>query len=97
MRTLSSLHKRKVVTESGASLGRCHDVRGELGRSALRITGLVVGRRGRLEHFGIGAQASASSPRVRDTNVIPWEAIVRFEEDHIVVRDDSAAPLDKAQ
>ena len=41
--------------------------------------GLVLGRTGRLEHFGIGAQASASSVRVRDTDVIPWEHVVRFE------------------
>ena len=30
VRTLSSLLRRKVVTESGHSLGRCHDLRGEL-------------------------------------------------------------------
>ena len=59
MRTLSSLVSRKVVSESGRSVGRCYDLRGELTSSALRVTGLVVGRRGWLEHFGIGAQASA--------------------------------------
>jgi hypothetical protein len=53
------------------------------------VTGLVLGRKGHLEHFGIGAQASASSARVRDTDVIPWADIVRFEEDRIVVRDSS--------
>jgi sporulation protein YlmC with PRC-barrel domain len=87
MRTLSSIVRRKVVTESGEDLGRCYDVRGELSQSRLKVTGLVIGRRGRLEHFGIGAQASASSTRVRDRDVIPWEAVVRFERDTIVVRD----------
>jgi sporulation protein YlmC with PRC-barrel domain len=87
MRTLSSIVRRKVVTESGDDLGRCFDVRGELTPSRLEVKGLVIGRRGRLEHFGIGAQASASSSRVRDGDVIPWEAIVRFEGDTIVVRD----------
>ena len=87
MRTLSSIVRRKVVTESGEDLGRCFDVRGELTRSRLEVKGLVVGRRGRLEHFGIGAQAGASSDRVRDGDVIPWEAIIRFEGDTIVVRD----------
>ena len=87
MRTLSSIVRRKVVSESGENLGRCYDIRGELTRSRLEVKGLVVGRRGRLEHFGIGAQASASSNRVRDGDVIPWEAIVRFEGDTIVVRD----------
>jgi sporulation protein YlmC with PRC-barrel domain len=87
MRTLSSIVRRKVVTESGDELGRCYDVRGELTQSRLVLKGLVIGRRGRLEHFGIGAQASASSNRVRDGDVIPWEAIIRFEADTIVVRD----------
>ena len=86
MRTLSSLTGRKIVTESGEELGRCHDIRAELGAAKLRVTGLVLGPKGHLEHFGIGAQASASSTRVRDTDVIPWADIVRFEEDRIVVR-----------
>jgi len=87
VRTLSSLCGRKIVTESGEALGRCHDVRAELGASRLRVTGLVLGRKGHLEHFGIGAQASASAERVRDTDVIPWKDIVRFEAGRIVVRD----------
>jgi sporulation protein YlmC with PRC-barrel domain len=90
VRTLSSLCGRKIVTEGGETLGRCHDVRAELGASRLRVTGLVLGRKGRLEHFGIGAQASASSARVRDTDVIPWKDVVGFEADQIVVRDSTA-------
>ena len=89
MRTLSSLLGRKIVTESGSDLGRCHDVRAELGASRLRVTGLVLGRRGHLEHFGIGAQASASSARVRDSDLIEWKDIVRFEADRIVVSDSA--------
>jgi sporulation protein YlmC with PRC-barrel domain len=87
VRTLSSLCGRKIVSERGETLGRCHDVRAELGESRLRVTGLVLGRKGHLEHFGIGAQASASRERVRDVDVIPWKDIVRFEGDRIVVRD----------
>jgi sporulation protein YlmC with PRC-barrel domain len=89
VRTLSSFRRRKVVTESGRTLGRCYDMRAELGASKLRVTGLVLGRRGRLEHFGIGADASASPARVRDSDVIPWSDVLRFEEDRIVVRDRS--------
>jgi sporulation protein YlmC with PRC-barrel domain len=89
MRTLTSLRKRSVVTESGHTLGRCHDVRGELDTSRLRVTGLVLGRRGLLEHFGIGAQASASSVRQRVAHVVPWKDIVRFEAERIVVRDST--------
>jgi sporulation protein YlmC with PRC-barrel domain len=86
MRTLSSIHKRKIVTEDGRQLGRCYDLRAELTQSGLRITGLVVGRYGRLEHFGVRGQAGATSQRVRDSDVIPWDAVVRFETDSIVVR-----------
>ena len=91
MRTLSSIHKREVVTEDGRKLGHCYDVRAELTQSSLRITGLVVGRYGRLEHFCVRGQAGATSERVRDSDVIPWEAVVRFESDTIVVRDPWAA------
>jgi sporulation protein YlmC with PRC-barrel domain len=87
MRTLSSIHRRKIVTEGGQELGLCYDIRAELTQSSLSITGLVVGRRGRLEHFGVQGQAGASSERVRDSDVIPWDAVVRFEGDTIVVRE----------
>jgi sporulation protein YlmC with PRC-barrel domain len=90
MRTLSSFAGRAVVTESGRDLGRCHDVRGELTASSLQVTALVVGGRGWLEHFGIGAQASASPRRVSDKDTVPWSAIVRIEGKRIVVRDDAA-------
>lgn len=90
VRTLTSFQKRHVVTESGRELGRCHDIRAELLRSGLRVTGLVVGRHGRFEHFGIAGQAGASSARVRDSDVIPWDRIVRLDDENIVVRDDAA-------
>jgi sporulation protein YlmC with PRC-barrel domain len=90
MRTFSSLKNRKVVTEDGRKLGRCHDLRGELTSSSLRVTGLVIGRQGLLEHFGIGAQASASPARLRDVDTVPWGAVVRIEGDRVVVRDDAA-------
>jgi sporulation protein YlmC with PRC-barrel domain len=87
VRTLSSIHKRKIVSENGRKVGRCYDIRAELTQSSLRITGLVVGRRGRLEHFGVRGQAGATAERVRDSDVIPWHAVVRFEHDRIIVRD----------
>jgi sporulation protein YlmC with PRC-barrel domain len=90
MRTFASLNNRKVVTEGGRKLGRCHDLRGELTSSSLPVTALVVGRRGFLEHFGVGAQASATPARVRDVNTVPWSAVVRIEGERIVIRDDAA-------
>jgi hypothetical protein len=51
---------------------------------------VVHGRRIYRLAFGIGAQASASSARVLDTDVIAWKDIVRIEADRIVVRDSAA-------
>ena len=80
MRTYSAFVGRSVETESGRRLGKCRDLRGELSRSALRVTGLVVGTRGRLEHFGLGS--SSQRP-----DCVPWEALLRIEGKRLVVRD----------
>jgi sporulation protein YlmC with PRC-barrel domain len=82
MRTLSSLQRRKVETESGRALGRIHDLRGELGGAKLRVTGLCVGRGGWLSHLGVRSHAQH--------DVIAWDAIVRIEGKRIIVRDDAA-------
>ncbi|HEY2777754.1 MAG TPA: PRC-barrel domain-containing protein [Gaiellaceae bacterium] len=82
MRTFSSFQKRKVVTTSGRALGRCHDLRGEQTATAVRITGLCVGRGGWLAHFGVR--------RHERHGVIPWDAVVRIEGKRIIVRDDAA-------
>jgi sporulation protein YlmC with PRC-barrel domain len=74
---------REVVTEDGRRLGSCHDLRGELTSSSLRVTALVVGRRGWLEHLGVRRRAR--------TDTIPWEAVTRIEGTQFVVRDDAVA------
>jgi sporulation protein YlmC with PRC-barrel domain len=66
------------VTESGESLGRLHDLRGELTARTLRVTGLVTGTGGFLEHLGIVPRSHAP---------IPWSDVVRIEAKRIVVRD----------
>jgi sporulation protein YlmC with PRC-barrel domain len=81
MRTLSSLLRREVVTESGDSLGRCYDLRGELTASTLRVTGLCVGQHGWLERLGIRGHDAHET--------VPWEAVVRIEGKRIIVRDDA--------
>ena len=54
---------RVVETESGRRLGRCRDMRAVLGNGIPRVEALVVGQRGRLEHFGIGTpKAHAPTP-----------------------------------
>ena len=78
MRTFSSLVGRKVETESGLSLGSCHDLRGELSGSHLEVVALCVGRVGMLDRLGI---------KSRSHDEIAWSSIVRIDGDRIVVRD----------
>ena len=81
MRTFSSMVGCVVETESGRRLGRCRDMRAVLGNGIPRVEELVVGQRGRLEHFGIG------TPKAHSPNAVPWEAVLRIEGGRIVVRD----------
>ena len=81
MRTFSSLQQRKVETELGRSLGRCHDLRGELSGSKLRVTGVCVGGKGWLAHLGVRSHEQHT--------VVPWEAVLRIEGKRIIVRDDA--------
>lgn len=85
MRTFSSIIGRDVVTESGRSLGRCHDLRGELTASKLRITGLWVGRSGLRDRLGIGGHDRHET--------ISWSAVVRIDGKRIVVRDAASTDL----
>jgi hypothetical protein len=66
------------MTESGESLGRLHDLRGELSARTLRVTGLVTGAGGLLEHLGVVPRSSTP---------IRWSDVVRIEGKRIVVRD----------
>ncbi len=85
---LSELLNRKVVTESGQELGRVHGVRGELVGGRLRVTGLVAGKLGILERYGVGTQGSGGprQAKVHGHPVIPWERVVRVGS-AVVVRD----------
>jgi sporulation protein YlmC with PRC-barrel domain len=85
---LSELLKREVVTEAGLSHGKVHDVRGELENGRLRITGLLCGRHGWLERYGVGTGGTGgpSVAKVRGYPVIPWERIVSVGS-KIVIRD----------
>jgi sporulation protein YlmC with PRC-barrel domain len=82
---LSELIGLSVETESGGSVGRVYDVRGELTPRTLKVTGLVVGRLGLLERLGLGAPTSAARLRTRD--VILWKDVIRADRRGIVVRD----------
>jgi sporulation protein YlmC with PRC-barrel domain len=83
---LSELLNRKVVTESGASLGRIHDIRAELVGGRLRVTGIAAGELGVLERFGVGTHGSGgpSQAKVHGHHVIPWERVVRVGAEVVV-------------
>jgi sporulation protein YlmC with PRC-barrel domain len=84
----SELLDRKVVSESGVSHGRMHDLRGELEGGRLRVTGLACGSLGFLERYGVGTGGSggAGQAKVHGHPVIPWERVVRVGSE-VVVRD----------
>ncbi len=85
---LSVLLNRHVVTESGQPLGRVHDLRGELVGGRLRVTGLVAGKLGILERYGVGTHGSGGpgQPKVHGHPVIPWERVLRVGSE-VVIRD----------
>jgi sporulation protein YlmC with PRC-barrel domain len=81
---VSDLLGTRVQTEDGESLGRVHDVRGELGARSLKVTGLVVGKWGLLERLGLGAPGT--SVRIRTHDVVPWKDVLRADRRGVVVR-----------
>ena len=86
--TLSELLGRPVVTESGRTLGRLHDLRGDLAGGRLRVTGLIAGPAGVLERLGVRHADPGGPDRAKRHahDVIPWERVVRVGPE-IVVRD----------
>jgi sporulation protein YlmC with PRC-barrel domain len=88
---LSELLNRRVVTESGESLGRIHDLRGELVDGHLRVTGIATGGTGLLERFGIATKGSGGpgTAKVHGHDIIPWSRVVRVSSE-IIVRDETA-------
>jgi sporulation protein YlmC with PRC-barrel domain len=85
---LSELLNREIVSESGRQLGHVHDVRGELVEGHLRVIGLVAGKLGILERYGVGTHGSGGpgQAKVHGHPVIPWERVVRIGA-KVVVHD----------
>jgi sporulation protein YlmC with PRC-barrel domain len=75
----------EVKTESGQEVGRVYDVRADLTERSLKVTGLVVGRRGLLERLGI--DAPKASERVRTPDALAWSDVVRLDRRGVIVRD----------
>ena len=89
---LSELLGRDVVSESGQRLGRVREIRGELMEGRLQIVGLVAGRLGILERYGIGTHGSGgpSQAKVRGYAIIKWDRVVRVGQ-QVIVRDDDSS------
>jgi sporulation protein YlmC with PRC-barrel domain len=85
---LAELLNREVVSESGERLGRVHDVRGQLVGGHLRVIGLVAGKGGIPERYGVGTHGSGGpgQAKVHGHPIIPWERVVRVSSE-VVVRD----------
>ena len=85
---LSQLLNRKVVTESGRTLGRVHDIRGQIVGRRLAVTGLVAGELGLLERYGIGTGGNGrpSQPKAHNHDIIPWKRVL-YVGSQIIVRD----------
>jgi sporulation protein YlmC with PRC-barrel domain len=85
---LSELLHRTVETESGRKLGHVHDVRAERRGDRLLITGVCVGRRALLEHFGIGLKHGQRGMKMRTAaQIVPWDAVVRLSSGKVIVAD----------
>jgi sporulation protein YlmC with PRC-barrel domain len=85
---LSELLKREVVTESGLSHGKVHDIRGELGSGRLLVTGLACGPMGVLERYGVGTGGTGgpAQAKVHGHAAIPWARVLRVGT-KLVIRD----------
>jgi sporulation protein YlmC with PRC-barrel domain len=73
----------ELRSESGAKLGRVHDLRAEEADGGWRLVGLVAGRGGLLARLGAGSGDEA----VTKGDVVPWEKVTRLEEGRVTVRD----------
>lgn len=78
----------RVCTESGAKLGRVHDLRAHEDGDEWLLVGLVIGRGGLSARF-----AGGDGKPFRDGKVVPWERIARLEDGLVVVRGgDDVSP-----
>jgi sporulation protein YlmC with PRC-barrel domain len=84
----------RVVTRSGRRIGHVYDVR--VARRAgssknradqqWRVEGLLIGTRGLFERIGV--RTTQGREPIRNSDVVPWEAVTRVRNGEIVVDDD---------
>ncbi|HEX5989117.1 MAG TPA: PRC-barrel domain-containing protein [Solirubrobacterales bacterium] len=78
-RALSELLGRKVIDRSGRPLGRVYEVKGRWQPDrTIVVEGLILGRAGLWRRL--------RGPGTHGVEVIPWEAVVSLEDEHVVVR-----------
>jgi sporulation protein YlmC with PRC-barrel domain len=78
-RALSGLLGRRVVDQSGRRLGRVYELKGRWQPDrTIAVEGLILGRAGLWRRL--------RGPGTHGANVIPWEAVVSLEDEHVVVR-----------
>ena len=86
MMRATDLLGNELATESGDSLGYVYDLRAQREQAnRWRLTGLVVGRRGLAERFGI-AGSKRTEPVLRG-DCYPWEAVLEVKRGRVVIRD----------
>lgn len=78
----STLIGCEIRTESGAHLGRVHDLRAEETTDGWALVGLVCGRRGMLTRF-----TGSNPPPLVQGDFIPWETINSLRDGLVIVRD----------
>jgi sporulation protein YlmC with PRC-barrel domain len=76
-----------VRTESGARLGRVHDLRVERTGQDWRLAGLMIGRRGMLARLTGG-----HGETTRAGDIVPWESITSLQDGIVTVRHDPGPP-----
>jgi sporulation protein YlmC with PRC-barrel domain len=77
-----------VRTESGAKLGRVHDLRVERAGEDWQLAGLMVGRRGMLARLTGGKGETTHAG-----DIIPWESITSLQDGIVTVRNDLGSVL----
>jgi sporulation protein YlmC with PRC-barrel domain len=90
---ISELLEAEVLSEDGEKVGRVHDVRVERMQRRtpeghrLKIVGLVIGRRGIRERFGLDTARTAKP--IADRELIAWDRVVAIDAGVVRVRADS--------
>ena len=90
---VSELLRSRLVTSSGADLGRIWDIRAERQtkladervNEAWRVTGLITGRTGWMERIGVSAEGDPFPSEA----FIPWEGVLEIGSGMVAIADSA--------